>query len=185
MARTCPASYTSNMKLISTLFAALLLCVATTTFAQWQWIDKDGRKVFSDRSPPAEIAEKNILKRPPGRNAPAQPQAADAPTTEATTASVPLAPVAAAKPVGGVDKELEAKKKAAIAAEEAKKKAEDEKLAAARAENCNRAKLAKATFDSGVRVSRTKANGEREVMDDAARNEESKRIQSIIDKDCK
>jgi type IV secretory pathway VirB10-like protein len=175
------------MKLISTLFSGLLLCVATTTFAQWQWIDKDGRKVFSDRSPPAEIAEKNILKRPPGRNAPAQPQPADAPAAEGTALSTPLAPAApaAAKPVGGVDKELEAKKKAAIAAEEAKKKAEDEKFAAARADNCNRAKLAKTTFDSGVRVSRTKANGEREVMDDAARNEESKRIQSIIDKDCK
>jgi hypothetical protein len=32
--------------------------------AQWQWIDKDGRKVYSDRSPPSDIQEKNILKRP-------------------------------------------------------------------------------------------------------------------------
>jgi hypothetical protein len=176
------------MKLIPTLFSALLLCVTTTAFAQWQWIDKDGRKVFSDRSPPTEIAEKNILKRPPGRSAPAQPQPADAPAAEGTAASVPLAsaqPPAAAKPAGGVDKELEAKKKTAVAAEEAKKKAEDEKIAAAKADNCNRARLAKTSFDSGVRISRTKANGEREIMDDAARNEESKRIQSIIDKDCK
>ncbi|MES2052695.1 MAG: DUF4124 domain-containing protein, partial [Pseudomonadota bacterium] len=30
-----------------------------TALAQWQWLDKDGRKVFSDRSPPAEVQEKD------------------------------------------------------------------------------------------------------------------------------
>jgi len=178
----CSGSYTSNMKLISTLFAGVLLCSVTTAFAQWQWIDKDGRKVFSDRAPPADIIEKNILKRPAGRGAPAQPQPADA---DAAATPVQAAPIAVTKPVGGVDKELETKKKAAAAAEEAKKKAEDEKVVKAKVENCTRAKLAKTTFDSGVRVSRTKADGEREVMDDAARSEETKRIQGIIDRDCK
>jgi hypothetical protein len=150
-----------------------------TVFAQWQWLDKDGHKVFSDRAPPPDIAEKNILKRPAGRSAQAQPQ----PTEPVATGSAPPANIA--KPAGGVDKELEAKKKAAAAAEEAKKKAEDEKIAKIKVENCTRAKAAKATFESGVRIARTNANGEREIIDDAARNEESKRIQGIIDRDCK
>ena len=115
--------------------------------------------------------------------APAQPQPAE--PADAPVASPPLQPANPAKPAGGVDKELEAKKKAAVAAEEAKKKADDEKLVKAKVENCARAKSAKATFDSGVRISRTNPNGEREVFDDAARNEESKRIQGIIDRDCK
>ena len=48
----------------------LLLAVACTwalgAAAQWQWIDKDGRKVFSDRPPPAEVPAKSILKQPGG-----------------------------------------------------------------------------------------------------------------------
>lgn len=176
------------MKLISSIFAGLSLCLCTTVFAQWQWIDKDGRKVFSDRAPPPDIVEKNILKRPAGRGAPpaqTQPQPETAAPTEAAVVPAQASKVAPAKPVAGVDKELEAKKKAALAAEEAKKKAEEERISTAKADNCSRAKLAKTTFDSGVRVARTNANGEREVMDDAARNEEVKRLQSVIDRDCK
>ena len=55
----------------------------------------------------------------------------------------------------------------------------------AKIENCARAKQARTTFDSGVRVARTNAAGEREVMDDAARAAEVKRIQAVIDSDCK
>ncbi len=171
------------MKLISILFGSVLLCLTPTVFAQWQWLEKDGHKVFSDRAPPPDIAEKNILKRPAGRIAQAQPQPKEPADMPVATGSAPPANIA--KPAGGVDKELEAKKKAAAAAEEAKKKAEEEKLAKVKVENCTRAKAAKATFDSGVRISRTNANGEREIIDDAARNEESKRIQGIIDRDCK
>jgi len=85
----------------------------------------------------------------------------------------------------GIDKDLEAKKKQAADAEAAKRKADEEKLTKARVENCARAKQAKVTFDSGVRVARTTPSGEREVMDDAARAAELKRIQGIIDADCK
>ena len=105
-----------------------------------------------------------------------------APTTDGTTPA-PAPALAASKPAG--DKTLEAKKKQAEEAEAAKRKAEEERIAKAKAENCTRAKQAKATFDSGVRVSRTNANGEREVLDDAARAAETQRIQGIIDSDCK
>ena len=64
-------------------------------------------------------------------------------------------------------------------------KAEEARVAQVRAENCARAKQAKASLDSGVRMAVTNAKGEREIMDDAARAAESKRIQGIIASDCK
>jgi membrane protein involved in colicin uptake len=87
--------------------------------------------------------------------------------------------------VKGTDPALEAKKKQAEDAEAAKKKAEEARVAAARAENCTRSKQAKASFDSGIRIARTTAQGEREVLDDAARASETKRLQDIIASDCR
>ena len=173
------------MKLFQTLWAATLACTCLAASAQWQWIDKDGRKVFSDRAPPADVLDKNIVKRPPMRSA--KPAAADA---EATTAGADAAPASPALPVSppkdtGVDKTLEAKKKQAADAEAAKRKAEEERVTKAKVENCARAKQAKVTYDSGLRLARTNAAGEREVLDEAARAAEVKRIQSVIDTDCK
>ncbi len=171
------------------LVATLLGLSTVSAFAQWQWLDKDGRKVFSDRAPTADVPEKNILKRPGGVSKSA---AASIATAGDENAAAPGAKVAVAAPqsaasvpkLSGVDKDLEQKKKQATDAEAARKKAEDEKLAKAKAENCARAKLAKTTLESGVRMGRTNAKGEREVMDDAARAEEAKRAQSIIDSSC-
>lgn len=164
----------------------LLLTVACTwalgASAQWQWLDKDGRKVFSDRPPPQDIPEKSILKQPHGRPmAPAPVAAASAADTAPATAAKPAASAAGS----GKDKALEEKKAQAEAAEAAKKKAEEQKLAQARAENCKRAREGKATLDSGVRMARTNEKGEREVLDDTQRAAELKRINGIIQSDCK
>lgn len=94
-------------------------------------------------------------------------------------------PVAAASAPGGVDKSLEEKKKQAEAADAAKKKDAEAKQAAQKADNCKRAQEAKATLDSGMRIARLNANGEREVLDDQARAVEMKRAQDIISADCK
>lgn len=157
--------------------------------AQWQWTDKDGRKVYSDRAPPADVLEKNILKRPGVRGVAASTP--NAPTTIAGTA--PTAAAAASAPqtaasapkLTGVDKELAEKKKKAEEAEAATRKTEEERALKAKIENCARAKHAKTTFSSGLRVARINEKGEREIMDDAARAAETKRIQSVIDSDCK
>ncbi len=178
-----------DFKLVS---RTLLLAVAAASFAipalaQWQWLDKDGRKVYSDRSPPADIQEKNILKRPPGARIAPPPAAADDPS--AAPAGATPAPAAKANPGGlklsGKDPQLEAKKKQAEEEEAAKKKGEEEKIAKARADSCERAKKAQASLQSGVRMSTTNAKGEREVMDDNARAVEQKRLQAIVDGDCK
>src|SRR3954470_6805759 len=48
---------------------ALLVLACTLPLAaaaQWQWLDKDGRKVFSDKAPPPDIAPERVLKAPKG-----------------------------------------------------------------------------------------------------------------------
>lgn len=167
------------------LVAAMAGTFAVSAFAQWQWIDKDGRKVFSDRSPPGEIKDKDILKRPPGSvRAPVIEPAADAAATPASAASSPLAKTSAPK-LSGKDKELEDKKKQAETEAAAKKKADEDKAAQTKADNCERAKRNMQTLQSGVRMSSVNAKGEREIYDDAKRASETKRAQEIIDSSCK
>ena len=153
--------------------------------AQWQWMDKDGRKVYSDRAPPADVLEKNILKRP-GGVAKAAISAVPASGDSAVATPVPNPQSAASVPkLSGVDKELTERKKQAADAEAAKRRAEEERVTKAKIENCALGKQAKATLDSGVRIARTNDKGEREVLDDAARAAEAKRVQNIMDASCK
>jgi len=164
------------MKSIRPLICLALCLCALTASAQWQWTDKDGRKVFSDRAPPSDIPEKNILKRPGSRGS-----AAIATTPAATPAA---APGVAAAPVG-TDKSLQDKKKQAEDAEVAKRKAEEERNARLMAENCSRAQQAKAGLDAGGRMSRINEKGEREFFDEAAIASEGQRLQTIINENCK
>lgn len=150
--------------------------------AQWQWVDKDGRKVFSDRPPSLDVPPQNILKQPGGAPRPA------AAAVPAAPAASPSSAAAAAQPApprpSGKDAELEARKAEAEAAEAARKKAEADRLARARAENCTRAQQAKATLNSGQLLSHTNAQGERSFMSDATREAENKRADAIIASDC-
>jgi len=167
------------MKIHSIFLGLLIAGLSSACLAQWQWLDKDGHKVFSDRAPSPDIPEKNILKRPGGT-----PRAAAEVKSDGASAAAP-APANSAPTVSALDKELEAKKKQVADAEAAKRKAAEEANTKAKIENCARAKQAKSTIDSGVRLSRTNAAGEPEIMDDSARAAESKRIQGVINSDCK
>ncbi len=128
------------------------------------------------------LPAKNILKQPSGtRGRPLDTAAAAAPAPAASAAR----PATSAPRLSGKDRELEEKKKIADAAEAEKKKAQEEEVAKARAENCDRAKRSKMSIDSGARLSQVNAKGEREIMDDAQRAVESKRLERIIASDCK
>jgi hypothetical protein len=173
------------MKILSTVMALTLVGICGTAAAQWQWLDKDGRKVFSDRAPSPEVLEKDILKRPNAVAKAAVPVAKDAAPGEVdASAAVPSMARTASAP-GGQDKDLEAKKKQAADAEAAKRKADEDRVAKTKADNCARAKQAKSSFDSGIRISRTNASGEREILDDTARAVELNHVQGIIDSECR
>ncbi|MBE7418634.1 MAG: DUF4124 domain-containing protein [Ideonella sp.] len=156
-----------------------LLLVAGPAAAQWKWKDARGQVVVSDLPPPRDIPESHILQRPELiARRPAQ-QAAAASAAASAPAAAPV--VAKAK----VDPELEARRKKAEQDEKDKAKAEEQKLAAQRADNCRRARSHMATLDSGIRLSRTNDKGEREVLDDKQRAEEVARTRAVIASDCR
>jgi hypothetical protein len=141
--------------------------------AQWEWT-RDGRKEFSDRPPSGDIPERNILRRP-GANAPRASNAESPPA-----AAVPPKPVAPAR-----DEELEARKKAAADAELARQRQQEQQNARRRAENCAQARDAQRTLDSGMRIAQLNPQGERVVLDDAARAAEGQRVQAAIAQECR
>jgi len=163
------------MKFKHAVMLGALYAASMAVSAQWLWIDKDGHKVFSDRSPPADTPEKNILRQPGNRAAAAL--TATAPASAASEAATPARP-------SGKNKELEDKRKQAAQAEENKHKAEEEKDQKTKADNCRMARQAKASLDSGVRIARPNEKGEREFLDDAGRAAEANRLQSIIQTQC-
>lgn len=159
----------------ATLAVALVLAAALPAHAQWKWRDKNGQITASDLPPPREIADRDILQRPTDvvrRPAPAA----------AAAASAAASAVVAAKPV---DKDLEAKRKAADQEQQAKARAEEEKLAVQRAENCRRARQHLQALDSGMRMARTNDKGEREILDDKQRADEARRANEVIASDCR
>jgi len=167
--------YTAGMKLLPILALACAALLTTTASAQWQWLDKDGRKVFSDRAPPPEVPEKNILRRPGSKLS-----INEAPSTPAATPAQQPSPQ-----VSGVDKALAEKKKQADAAEASKRQQDEERLARARADNCSRARQAKAALDAGQRATRLNDKGEREFLDEAGVAAETQRLQGVIDENCR
>jgi len=166
------------------VLAAWIALVSGSALAQWVWVDNSGNKVFSDTAPPPGIPDKNVLRKPGAARVDVAPAAAST-DAEATSAGTQAA---AAPKVTGKDEQLEAKKKAAekaaADAAQAKKKAEAEKFAAARAQNCERAKRGKASLDSGMRIATVNTKGEREIMDDKARAAEARRVDEVIRSDC-
>lgn len=156
---------------------ALLLLATLPAEAQWKWKDGRGQTHVSDTPPPREVPDKDILQRPnqlARRAAPAAAVAASAPAASASAASRPK-----------VDTELETRKAKAEAEQKAKTKAEEDKQAALRAENCQRARQHLATLQSGQRIARVNSKGEREILDDQGRNQEQQVAQRVIDSDCR
>lgn len=168
------------------LLAALLLCTAAPDAqAQWTWRDKNGRVNASDRPPPRDIADKDILSRPASESArragqPAPPAAQGA-ASAAAPAGLPVAPAGK----GPLDRELEARKRAAEQEQAAKAKADEERLAGQRAENCRRARGQLVALESGQRMARVNEKGEREVLDDRGRAEETRQTREVIAADCR
>jgi hypothetical protein len=165
------------------LWALLALLFLTTWalpgHAQWTWRDKDGRITASNLPPPKDVADKDILSRPkvePKRGATAAAAAASAASAPGSTALAGKAPL---------DRELDARKAAAEREQAAKTKADEERLAGQRTENCRRARAQQASLDSGQRIARVNAKGEREILDESALNEERRRAREVISSDCR
>ena len=162
------------------LLAASLIALPAT--AQWKWRDKGGHVQYSDLPPPPGTADADILARPSPsmrRSTPTSVAPATAPGAVAVASATASAPRSA-------DPELEAKRKKAEAETAAKNKAEQERVAALKLDNCSRARAQMTTLNSGIRLATTNAKtGEREFMDDKQRADETRRVQEVISHDCR
>jgi uncharacterized protein DUF4124 len=164
------------MRLHAVVCVGFTLLLATLpAAAQWKWKDARGQVVISDVPPPRDIPERDVLQKP---------------DLVARRPGAQLAPVASA-PAGEtlakakVDPELEARKKRGEQEQGERAKADEEKVAMQRAENCKRARSHLSTLDSGMRLSRTNENGEREILDDKGRADEMQRTRQVIASDCR
>ena len=152
-------------------FIGLACAFRALCLAQWQWIDKDGRKVFSDRAPPPDIPAKNILKQPVGGHGPPR-----------RTAASRLRPAAAASgrrpKASGKDKELRGKEASSSGSRRGARRRRPRRRARHR-RPCRQLQRAQAV-PRRLRLRRphrpTNAQGEREVLDDEQRAAETKRL---------
>jgi Domain of unknown function (DUF4124) len=159
-----------------TLAAAVMLLGAAEAQAQWKWRDSRGQIHLSDTPPPRDVPDKDVLQRPDlTQRKAAAPAAAPSPAASA--------PTTAAKPP--VDPELEERRKRTEQEQAARTKADEQKVAALRKENCQRAREQLATMESGQRIARIKADGEREILDDEQRAREARRARDAIAADCR
>jgi hypothetical protein len=156
------------------LAACLLAFAVAGAHAQplWKWRDAAGQLHISDTAPPVGTPAKNVISAPQGG-------AALAPAS---------APAANAMGAASAPSALDKKKMAADQEKADKDKAEHEAIearnAAIRKENCTRAQGSLAGLQGGQRIARTNANGEREIIDDATRAAEIKRVQEIVANNC-
>ena len=165
------------------IFLLALACTwSLGAAAEWQWLDNDGRKVFSDRAPPNDVPQARILKQPSG-----QPAAKALPTAETGDGAEAVPAAAAPTPAAPsrTDKPVPPKKAKTEPAEAAKEKAAEAKRAAARADNCTRAQRAKTTLESNRPIRQTNAQGNDVILSADDRAAELRRIQDIINSDCK
>ncbi len=158
------------------LCALMVATAAPAAHAQWKWRDKSGQVNASDRPPPRDVPEKDILARP-------VPEVRRIATEPAPAASAASGAAPAARAPAG-DAQLEARRRATEQEQAAKAKAEEERNKAQRADNCRRARGHLAALEGGQRIARVNDKGQREVLDDVGRADEMRQARTVISTDC-
>lgn len=161
------------------LFAALAVtaAIAQTVLPApaWKWRDASGQINVSDLPPPPSVPAKDILERPP----------IERKAAIATPAAASAAPALQAISTPRTDPELEARRRRSLDDQATQQRQQHQRDALVRADNCSRAQAALALLSDGQRVSRTNAQGEREVIDDKTRADETQRVRAVIASDCR
>jgi hypothetical protein len=164
---------TASLKSAAVFVASLSF--ATSTLAQYVWLDEKGVKQFSDMPPPISVPQNRILK---------QPGASAVSIDKNTTPSE--APAEAPKgkaPMTTAEKNADFQKRKNEQAEKDKKAADEAKRKANQAQNCERAQEYAGSLSSGLRVSRTDKNGERIYLSDEQREKELQEARAVL-ADC-
>ncbi len=146
--------------MMKTLMVLAGLLLAAAAGAQtYKWVDKNGRVQYGDTPPPGANAAPVRSAQRPSPPAPAPAAKSDDAKTAAAKKSGPLTPA---------EQEAEYRKRQIEAQKEQEKHAAASKEAAVKKDNCERAQEYLRTLDSGQRISRTDASGERQFLDESA-----------------
>jgi hypothetical protein len=151
------------------IFLLALAFAGAAHAQQFKWIDKDGKTRYGD-NPPAGV-KATALGAPASGAAPASPAAAakDAKKGPLTTAE---------REQDFRNRQREAKK--------ASEKSDEERLAqAARKDDCERAREYVRTLESGQRIARTDASGERYFLDENQVAQEIVKARQSAQQTCK
>jgi hypothetical protein len=138
--------------------AALLVAAAPAGATMYKWVDKNGKVVYSDQPPPADV-KSEIVKPPPP----------------------PVNPNAARELA---DKELEVRQRDKKRADDAQAAEKTRVEAERRRENCANARGQLLALQN-ANVVRYNEKGERIVLDEAGRREAAERLQQAVLENCK
>ncbi len=175
---------------IAAAAALCMLAAGVAQAAQYQWRDGKGRMVYSDLPPPASVSPDRIIRAPflpPARpaEAPAPSAAADAgapPNVDVAAAAAPGAPTAA--PLSAAEREMAWRKRMDERAAAEKKAAEDSKRSLELAQACSDAQADIRLLESGQRIQRVNATGEREYLSDDERRERLANARKRVGERC-
>jgi hypothetical protein len=157
---------------------ALLLALPVSAEI-YSWRDKDGRLHYSD-VPPAAGEANRIETR-------ATAPAAQSPvpgTTQPAIDGTDTRAADAARPKTLAEQEQAFRERRAAAAEAQAAAEKKQQQDAERQRSCEEMRNQLAGLESGQRVARFNAAGEREVLDDAARSEETARLRRQLGQSC-
>jgi hypothetical protein len=168
------------MRHVAVTFAAtaVFALACSSAMAQWKWRDASGRVTASDLPPPSTVPDRDVLARPAD-----QRRAAAAPRLASAASAAPAA--SGPQTTTGSDPELEARRKRVADEQSAQQRQLQARNDAARAENCARAQTYAAALSEGQRISRSNAQGELTILDDAGRAAELQRARAAVASDCK
>lgn len=170
--------------MIRRLALIIALLVALPAAAEiYGWKDSDGRTHYSDQPPPAGAVQ--ILQAPREHRA-GLPTASTEPIgAEQNQAGQQDQPGDGARAKSIAERELEFRQRRAAAAELQAKAEQDAVREAERQRFCEQARNQLGGLDSGQRITRFNAAGEREYLDDAARAEEAARLRAQLEEHCR
>lgn len=163
------------MRMLAT-FLVLAAAVFASAGAQAQikcWTGADGKRVCGDVPPPGS---KTVTIKGPSAPAAPAPSAKDAKKDAKDAKKTgPLTPA---------EQEQEFRKRQADAQKAADKAAQEKQEADAKKENCARAREAYQTLESGQRVARTNAQGERYFLDEGQTQAELAKARQAVQQWC-
>ena len=157
------------MRIFPAFLAALVFALAGVAHAQqFKWIDQDGKVRYGDTPPPG-------VKATPLRGSSAS--AAPAPSAGA-------AKDAKKGPLTPAEQEQEYRKRQSEAQKASAKAEQEQREKAAKQENCERSKDSLRMLESGTRIARTDAKGERYYLDEAQIAQEVAKARQSMQQSC-